>query len=78
MSDAHDAEPRPDVEARLKELARRQGRSLSRVVNDVVRAGLRAQPPQALAPYDPPAFDTGAALVDVRDVAEALAVLDGP
>lgn len=65
-----------DVEARLKELAQSEGRSLSRTVNDLVRDGLRArQRSDTLGPYEPPVFDTGPALVDVRDVAEVLELL---
>ncbi|MDQ3979232.1 MAG: CopG family transcriptional regulator [Actinomycetota bacterium] len=66
-----------DVARRLSELSRRSGRSLSRVSNEVLRAGLRAlqqRPP--IAPYDPPVFDTGRPLVDVTDVAEALELLE--
>lgn len=66
----------PDVETRLKELARRERRSLSRTVNDVLRAGLRSQQsPPSVAPYDPPTFDTGPPLMDVRDVAQVLETL---
>ncbi len=66
-----------DVAAQLAQLARRRGRSLSRVANDLMRAGLgadatRPDPP----PYEPPTFDTGEPLLDVTDVAAALEVLD--
>jgi hypothetical protein len=66
-----------DVVAETTDRAARQGRSLSRVVNDLVRAGLQAtnERPE-LPPYVPPTFDTGRPRVDVTDVAAALAVLD--
>ena len=66
-----------DLTAILGDLARRRARSLSRVANDLMRAGLRAEAeaPRA-AEYEPPTFDTGVPLVDVTDVAAALEVLD--
>ncbi len=67
-----------DVAGRLTELARRSGRSLSRVANDVLRAGLRdlqRRPPPDR--YEPPVLETGEPLLDVTDVAEALERLDG-
>jgi hypothetical protein len=67
-----------DVARRLTELARRSGRSLSRVANDVLRAGLRdlqRRPPPG--PYEPPVLGTGEPLLDVTDVGEALERLDG-
>lgn len=66
-----------DVAAQVAGLSRRQGRSMSRVANDLIRAGLReAASAPALAPYDPPTFDTGEPLVDVTDVGAALGILD--
>lgn len=50
---------------------------MSRVANELLRAGLRAareRPP--LAPYQPPTFDTGEPLLDVTDIAGAMEVLD--
>ena len=68
----------PDVASQLASRARRDGRSVSRVANDVLRAGLLAeQQPIALTPYDPPELDTGRPLVDVTDLAEALERLEG-
>jgi hypothetical protein len=66
-----------DVSAAMTDSARRQGRSLSRVANDLIRSGLRAErEPVVIEPYEPPVFDTGEPLVDVTDVAEALEVLE--
>ena len=68
-----------DVVAQVSGRAREQARSLSRVANDLIRAGLQAARERPMpSPYEPPTFDTGAPLVDVTDVASALEVLDGP
>ncbi len=66
-----------DVSASLADAAREQGRSLSRIANDLIRSGLRADRERvAFEPYEPPVFDTGTPLVDPTDVASALEVLD--
>jgi hypothetical protein len=66
-----------DVAAELAAIARRDRRSLSRTVNDLVRAGLRSERTlPAIDPYEPPTFDTGRILLDVTDVADALDALD--
>lgn len=66
-----------DVARPLAELARRSHRPLSRVANELLRAGLRAsQKAPRLSPYEPTVFDTGEPLVDVTDVAEALELLE--
>lgn len=68
----------PDVAEQLTEQARRQRRSLSRVANDLLRAGLLAKRQTVvLPPYDPPEVDTGQPLIDVADVGEALERLEG-
>jgi hypothetical protein len=66
-----------DVAAEIAARSRREGRSMSRVANDLIRAGLQTdrQRPE-LVPYEPPTFDTGAPLLDVTDVAAALEILD--
>ena len=62
-----------DVSQILTERSRRDGRSLSRVANDLIRAGLRMEQERpAAVPYEPPVFETGRALVDLTDVAQAL------
>lgn len=67
----------PDVAAAITQTAREQRRSLSRVANELIRAGLRGEQGSfALEPYEPPVFDTGAPLVDVTDMAAALELLD--
>jgi hypothetical protein len=66
-----------DVAAQISALAGREQRSMSRVTNDLIRAGLRTLRERPLpAAYEPPTFDTGEPLVDVTDVAAALDVLD--
>ncbi len=67
-----------DVAQRLAQIARQSGRSVSRVANQLLRAGLLAERGSgALPPYEPPAVDTGRPLIDVTDVGEALEQL-GP
>ena len=66
-----------DVARALAERARTEARSLSRVANDAIRAGLRAaREPRRRRRYEPRVFDSGEALIDVRDVAAALDLLD--
>ncbi|HVM10082.1 MAG TPA: ribbon-helix-helix protein, CopG family [Acidimicrobiales bacterium] len=66
-----------DVAERLTELARRRGTSVSRVANELVRAGLRATAARTRSqPYDPPVLRSGRALVDVTDIAAALERLE--
>ena len=66
-----------DVARLLSALSRERAISLSRVANELIRAGLRAERERAdPSAYDPPTFDTGRPLVDVTDVAAALEVLD--
>ena len=66
-----------DVAAQVGALARERGTSVSRVANELMRAGMRvARERQPLAPYEPPTFDTGEPLLDVTDVAGAMEVLD--
>lgn len=66
-----------DVARQLTVRARRKGRSLSRIANELLRAGLLAeQQPVALTEYDPPALDTGRPLIDVTDIGEALELLE--
>ncbi|MBA2295680.1 MAG: CopG family transcriptional regulator [Actinobacteria bacterium] len=66
-----------DVSASMTARARNEGRSLSRIANELLRAGLRAaQVGEPLARYEPPVFDTGRALLDVTDVAGALEILE--
>jgi hypothetical protein len=66
-----------DVAQQLAAVARAERRSISRVANALMRDGLRASRSTPDRPaYEPPAFDSGAALVDVTDVQQALERLD--
>lgn len=66
-----------DVAKQLTERARRGGRSMSRVANELLRAGLLAQRQRRdLAPYEPPVVDTGRPLIDVTDIGEAIELLE--
>jgi plasmid stability protein len=66
-----------DVAQQLTARARRHGRSLSRVANELLRAGLLAQQRPVVAdPYDAPEVDTGRPLIDVTDIGEALELLE--
>jgi plasmid stability protein len=66
-----------DVAEELAARARRDGRSMSRVANELIRAGVRfARRPELVVAYDPPTFDTGQPLLDVTDVADALELVD--
>ncbi|MCC6226129.1 MAG: ribbon-helix-helix protein, CopG family [Microthrixaceae bacterium] len=69
-----------EVAAQLSHRAKREGRSMSRVANELIRDAIRSRrqnETEALAPYVPPVIDTGRPLMDVTDVAEVLDVLDG-
>jgi hypothetical protein len=67
-----------DVARQLTEQSRRKGRSVSRVANELLRAGLLAvQQAPVLSPYDPPEVDTGRPLMDVTDIGEVLERLEG-
>jgi Arc/MetJ family transcription regulator len=64
-----------DVAAAVQRLRRRQGLGLSEAVNELIRAGLRARAPQSR--FQQRSHDLGLR-VDVRNVADALELLDGP
>lgn len=66
-----------DLSLRPGEEAWRQGSSLSRMVNETLRAGLRrVATREDLCPHVAPILDTGRPLLDVTDVAEALDMLE--
>ncbi|HZV49144.1 MAG TPA: ribbon-helix-helix protein, CopG family [Candidatus Dormibacteraeota bacterium] len=64
-----------DVAAALDRIRRERSAGLSEVINDLIRAGLKARPPRR--PFRQRAERIGIH-VDVIDVAEALEQLDGP
>jgi hypothetical protein len=64
-----------DVAAALERLRRDRGLGLSEALNDLVRAGLRAPAPQAQFRQRTANLGQG---IDVRNVAEALELAEGP
>jgi hypothetical protein len=64
-----------DVTVALERLRRARGLGLSEALNELVRAGLRAPAPQT--PFRQRTVDLGPG-IDVRNVAEALEVAEGP
>jgi hypothetical protein len=66
-----------DVAHQLVELARKHGRSQSRIANELIRDGLRVRhsPPER-RPYEPPVLHSGEPLLDVTDVQQALELID--
>lgn len=67
-----------DIAARLREEARRQGRSLKEVVNDALRAGLERRDDE-VSPYEVQARDMGVRPgIDLDDIQGLLDRLDGP
>lgn len=69
-----------DVAARLRQLARRQGRPLKVVVNEALRAGLAAveRPASRPAPFRTTGFDLGPSLVGSLDnIGEVIARVEG-
>jgi predicted transcriptional regulator len=68
-----------DVVARLREEARRGGRSFKDVVNDAIRAGLDRAAQEQPAAYRVQARDMGLrAGIDLDDIQGLLDMLDGP
>lgn len=66
----------PDVAAALTAVQRERGVGLSAAVNELVRRGLLAeQAPATTRPFRQRTYDLGLR-IDVRNVAEALDVLD--
>lgn len=64
-----------DVAAALDQLRRAEGRGMSEVVNDLVRAGLSA--PASRRVFVQKTADLGPG-IDITNVAEALEQLEGP
>jgi hypothetical protein len=68
-----------DVAVQIERLRREQDASLKDVVNDVLRRGLRdaGKPPKKRKPFRTKTFDMGRPRIDISNVAEALAYLEG-
>jgi Arc/MetJ family transcription regulator len=67
-----------DIAAEITRLRRQKDSSLKEVVNDTLRRGLRvAETPTARKPFRMKTYDLGEALVNIDNVAEALAAIEG-
>ncbi len=68
-----------DVAVQLERLRRARNASLKDLVNEALRRGLRdmTAPPRKRKPFRTPAHNLGKALINLDDVAEALAHLEG-
>ena len=68
-----------DVAIALKRLRKTSDASFKDVVNDTLRCGLRAKaaPPASRRPFRTPVLDGGAFLIDIDNVAEAIAQAEG-
>ena len=64
-----------DVAQAVQQIRRERRLGLNEAVNDLIRAGLRAKP--ARTKFRQRSYDMGAK-IDVRNVAEALEILEGP
>ncbi len=51
----------------VRELARRQGRQISQVVNELITDGLLRHQPRAAPAFELPRFEMGRARVDLSD-----------
>jgi hypothetical protein len=65
----------PDVAAAVERLRRKRGVGLSEAINTLIRAGLGGRGPRSR--FEQRTRDLGLR-VDVRNVGEALELLDGP
>ncbi len=68
-----------DVAAEIEQLRRQREQSLKDVVNDVLRRGLREMQsrPKRKKPFRTKGYDMGQPLVNIDNVAEAIAYAEG-
>jgi len=68
-----------DVTVQLERLRRARNSSLKDIVNEALRRGLRdmSAPPRKRKAFRTPAFHMGKPLVNIDNIAEALAYLEG-
>jgi hypothetical protein len=68
-----------DVAAQLERLRKGQDASLKDLINEALRRGLREMsgPPRKRKPFRTQSFKMGKALINIDNVAEALAYLEG-
>jgi hypothetical protein len=69
----------PDVAVEIKRLRKKRDVGLKELVNDLVRRGIKDMnaPPKKKAPFRTKSVDLGKPLIDVTNVAEALAIAEG-
>jgi hypothetical protein len=65
----------PDTAKAVEKMRRERGTGVSEAVNELIRRGLRAAPPEE--PFEPIRRDLGL-VIDVSNVADALDLLEGP
>ena len=65
----------PDVTKAVQQLRRQRGIGLSEAVNELIRAGLRGKAPRSAFRQRTHALGLR---IDVRNVAEAVEILEGP
>jgi len=67
-----------DVAVQLDRLRRKRGLSLKRLVNEALRRGLQSmvEQPKRKKPFRTRTFDLGKPLINLDNVAEALAAVD--
>ncbi len=70
-----------DVAKEIQRLRREDDRSFKTVINEILRLGLRARSerakPKTRKPFRTPTADLGPPLVDIDNIAEALAIAEG-
>jgi hypothetical protein len=69
----------PDVAVEIKRLRKKREMGLKELVNDLVRRGIKDlnTPPKKKESFRTKAVDLGRPLIDVTNVAEALAIAEG-
>ena len=68
-----------DVAARLERLRKAHDARLKDLINEALRRGLNEmdKPPKRRKPFRTPTMDLGQPLIDVTNVAEAIAIAEG-
>jgi hypothetical protein len=68
-----------DVAVQLERLRKKRDTSLKQLVNDALRRGLREmrEPPKSRKPFRTQSSAIGPALIDIDNVAEAIAYAEG-
>ena len=66
----------PDVESMLRKEVRRRGGPFKQVLNDAIRAGLRAAAKRCDETFEPLTFDMGSPRIDLTKAASLAAELE--